>query len=147
LTELQTQLHDTLASSLVSNVGKVHAFKGVITEPLGIKCEIGLLRELVQKITSTMISGDSENGWNRGEEREEEFGDASSEVGGDNSRSISCRAIEPVANAARCHTRHPIRAQIQVVSLETLIKSQAAPAAPAEPPELKPMQVPHPNAV
>jgi len=111
-TKLRTQLRSA-SSSLSGNVGGVRAFKGVIAEHHAIKCEIGLLRELVQKITITMILGDSENGCNREEEREKEFTGASFEVGGDDSRSISCRAIELVASAACRHKKHHIRARFQ----------------------------------
>ena len=88
LTELQTQLYNT-QSSLASNAKKVHTFKGVIAKDHAIKHEISLLRELVEKITTTMISGDSKNGWNCEEENEEEFSGASAEVDDDNLRSIS----------------------------------------------------------
>jgi hypothetical protein len=61
ITELQTQLHDT-KSSLASHVDKVRALEGVIAERHAIKREISLLRELVEKMTTTKISGDNENG-------------------------------------------------------------------------------------
>lgn len=73
LTELQTQLHDT-RSSLASHVDKVRALEGVVAEHDAVKREICALRELVEKVTTTKCSSDNENGRNREEGREEEFG-------------------------------------------------------------------------
>jgi hypothetical protein len=67
--------------------------RSLIVEHSAIKCESGLLRELVEKTTITKTLGDSENGRNREEEGEEEFGGASAEVDDDDSRSI--RTIVP----------------------------------------------------
>jgi hypothetical protein len=62
----------------------VRALEGVIAEHDAIKCEIGILRELVEKTTTTNSSGDNENGQNR----EEEVGGTSAKVDDDDSRGI-----------------------------------------------------------
>jgi hypothetical protein len=47
LSDLQTQLHET-QSSLATHFEKVYALEGVIAEHDAIKCEVGLLRQLVE---------------------------------------------------------------------------------------------------
>jgi hypothetical protein len=54
LTDLQSQLHDT-QTSLANHVDKVRALEGVITERDAIKQEVGLLRQLIEK----MINNDA----------------------------------------------------------------------------------------
>src|SRR5882762_1534334 len=77
-----------MQSSFVSHVNKVHALEGVIAEHDAIKDEIGVLRELVEKVTTAMSSGDNGDGWNHEEKGEEGFGGPSAEVDDDDSRSI-----------------------------------------------------------
>jgi hypothetical protein len=52
---------------------KVRALEGVIAEHYAIKREISILGELVQKMTTTKSSGNSEN-WQNREKEGEEFG-------------------------------------------------------------------------
>jgi hypothetical protein len=73
----------------VSCVNKVHALNGVVDEHNAIKREIGVVRELVEKITTVKSSGDNVNGRNHQEEGEEEFGGASAEINDD----LSIRTI------------------------------------------------------
>ena len=55
----------------MSHVDKVHVLKGIIAEHNAIKDEISVLRELVEKVTTAMSSGDNGNGWNHEEKGEE----------------------------------------------------------------------------
>ncbi|KIM72727.1 hypothetical protein PILCRDRAFT_15858 [Piloderma croceum F 1598] len=68
---------------LVSCVNKVRALNGVVDEHNAIKREIGVVRELVEKITTVKSSGDNVDGRNHQEEGEEEFGGASAEINDD----------------------------------------------------------------
>lgn len=76
----------------MSHVDKARALEGVITEHDAIACGISILRELVEKATMKSL-GESDNGWNREEEGDEEFGGVSAAVDDDDSRSI--RTIVP----------------------------------------------------
>jgi hypothetical protein len=84
LTRLQTQLHDT-QSSLASCVNKVRALDGVVDGHDAIKREIGVLRELIENMTTVKSSGHNVDGRNHEEGGEEEFGGASAKINDDSS--------------------------------------------------------------
>ena len=85
--ELQTQLHDTHPPPSTSHVYKVCALEGVVAEHDTIKCETGVLKELVEKLTAEERSGDND-GRRNCEEEGEEFGSAFAEADDNDSRSI-----------------------------------------------------------
>jgi hypothetical protein len=54
LTDIQSKLHNT-KTSLANHVDKVRALEGVIAECNAIKQEVGLLRQLIEKMTNNYV--------------------------------------------------------------------------------------------
>jgi hypothetical protein len=98
LGELQTQLHNT-QSSLTNHIEKVHTLEGVIAEHNAIKREVGLLRQLVEKLCAM----------HDGEREDEDFGGSAGSGGGglddDDARSISTGPYELECRLSRVSER------------------------------------------